>query len=111
MSVNQSAPDRYRDGSSQSKAVGSGESGVGSQELIVSSDKPNVSKRKPSFKEKREFEMLRKEIANLTKEKQDITSKLNSGTTPFEELQELSVRIGDVTAAFGRKGTSLARVE
>ncbi len=60
-------------------------------------------KRQPSFKEKREFESLEKEIAELTKEKQEITNKLNSGATPFEELQQLSLRIGEVTELLDEK--------
>lgn len=53
-----------------------------------------VEKKRLSFKEKREYELLEKEIAGLTKEKELITGKLTSGDTPFEELQELSNRIG-----------------
>jgi ATP-binding cassette subfamily F protein uup len=61
------------------------------------------NKRKPSFKEKREFELLQEEIADLAKEKEVITSKLNSGDTPFEELQQLSLRIGEVTCLLDEK--------
>lgn len=61
------------------------------------------TKRKPSFKEKREFELLEKEIADLSKEKEMITEKLNNGQTPFEELQELSHRIGEVTRLLDEK--------
>jgi ATP-binding cassette subfamily F protein uup len=60
-------------------------------------------KRKPSFKEKREFEQLEKEIASLTKEKAVITGKLNGGITPFEELQQLSHRIGEVNRLLDEK--------
>ncbi len=60
-------------------------------------------KRKASFKEKREFELLEKEIADLTKEKEIVTEKLNSGTTPFEELQKLSSRIGELTELMDAK--------
>ncbi|MEO5562404.1 MAG: ribosomal protection-like ABC-F family protein [Chitinophagaceae bacterium] len=56
-----------------------------------------------SFKEKREFELLEKEIADLTKEKETITGKLNDSTTPFEELQKLSNRIGEVTKELDAK--------
>jgi ATP-binding cassette subfamily F protein uup len=61
------------------------------------------NKRNPSFKEKREFELLQKEIAELTKEKETITLLLNSGSTPFEELQQLSQRIGEVTSLLDEK--------
>ena len=72
--------------------------------------KPNVSqpaapaeKRKPSFKEKREFELLEKEMADLVKEKETITEKLNNPNTPFEELQQISFRIGEVTRLLDEK--------
>lgn len=60
-------------------------------------------KRKPSFKEKREFEQLEKEISDLSTEKESITQKLNSGNTPFDELQKLSVRIGEVSQLLDEK--------
>lgn len=62
-----------------------------------------VSKRQPSFKEKREFELLEKEIEALNEEKTTVTEKLNNGNTPFEELQKLSVRIGEITQLLDEK--------
>ena len=62
-----------------------------------------VEKRKPSFKEKREFELLEKEMADLVKEKETITEKLNNPNTPFEELQQISLRIGEVTRLLDEK--------
>jgi ABC transport system ATP-binding/permease protein len=62
-----------------------------------------ANRRKPSFKEKREFEILEKEIAALAREKEEITIKLNSGETPFDELQKLSLRIGEVTMLLDEK--------
>lgn len=59
--------------------------------------------RQLSFKEKREFEMLEKEIAQLAAEKKNITEKLHSGKAPFEELQHLSMRIGEVTSLLDEK--------
>lgn len=56
-----------------------------------------------SYKEKREFEILEKEIAVLTKEKETITQRLNSGDASFDELQQLSGRIGDVTKMLDEK--------
>ncbi|MBK6936774.1 MAG: ABC-F family ATP-binding cassette domain-containing protein [Chitinophagaceae bacterium] len=68
------------------------------------SEKNNKEKtRQLSYKEKREFEQLEKEIPELTKEKQLITEKLNSGAAPFEELQLLSVRIGEITQMLDEK--------
>ena len=61
------------------------------------------NKKKASFKEKREFELLEKEIKDLTKEKETISSKLNNSDTPFEELQKLSLRIGELTQLLDEK--------
>jgi ATP-binding cassette subfamily F protein uup len=63
----------------------------------------NSQKKQLSFKEKREFELLEKEISDLAKEKIIITDKLNSGHATFDELQHLSVRIGEVTALLDEK--------
>lgn len=64
---------------------------------------PAAQKRQLSYKEKREFDMLEKEIADLSKEKILITEKLTSGNTSFEELQQLSVRIGEVEQLLDEK--------
>jgi ATP-binding cassette subfamily F protein uup len=64
---------------------------------------PDFRKKQLSFKEKSEFELLEKEIAELTKEKEIITQKLTSGFTPFEELQQISQRIGEVTRLLDEK--------
>jgi ABC transport system ATP-binding/permease protein len=85
---------------------------VGSSKLEETSKEqthPNIQqpqssiKRQLSYKEKREFETLEKEIENLTKEKETVTEKLNSGNTPFDELQQLSTRIGEVTRLLDEK--------
>jgi ATP-binding cassette subfamily F protein uup len=55
------------------------------------------AKRQLTYKEKREFEILEKEIATLTTEKQSITEKLNSGAAPFGELQQMSIKIGELS--------------
>lgn len=62
-----------------------------------------VIKRQPSFIEKREFELLEQEIKTLTEEKNTVTEKLNNGNTPFDELQKLSVRIGEITQLLDEK--------
>jgi ABC transport system ATP-binding/permease protein len=55
------------------------------------------TKKRLSYKEKREFEQLQHDIAALEKEKVTVTEKLNSGSVAFEELQQLSVRISEIT--------------
>ncbi|MBK7562379.1 MAG: ABC-F family ATP-binding cassette domain-containing protein [Chitinophagaceae bacterium] len=72
--------------------------------LAKTNQQPEVkTKRQLSFKEKRDFESVGKEIAALTEEKEAIHKKLNSGDTPFGELQELSQRIGEVTRLLDEK--------
>ncbi len=60
-------------------------------------------KRKPSYKEKRAFELLQSDIAALEKERADINNKLHAGNLPFEELQALSNRIGEIAALLDEK--------
>jgi ATP-binding cassette subfamily F protein uup len=50
-----------------------------------------------SYKDKREFDLLEKEIAGLSLEKETITRKFNEGNLSFEELQQLSQRIGEIS--------------
>jgi ATP-binding cassette subfamily F protein uup len=56
-----------------------------------------------SYKEKREFELLDKELADLAKEKEMITGQLHSGNLSFEELQQLSNRIGEISQLLDEK--------
>jgi ATP-binding cassette subfamily F protein uup len=60
-------------------------------------------KRKLTYKEKREFEQIQQDIANLEKEKQTITEKMNDGSLPFDQLQQLSVRISEITNLLDEK--------
>jgi ATP-binding cassette subfamily F protein uup len=59
--------------------------------------------RRLSYKEKREFDLLEKEIADLNTEKEMITQKFNEGSLPFEELQQLSQRIGEISTLLDGK--------
>ncbi len=61
------------------------------------------SKKRLSYKEKREFEQLQHDIAALEKEKTDVTEKLNSGAVPFDQLQQLSVRINEISTLLDEK--------
>jgi ABC transport system ATP-binding/permease protein len=69
----------------------------------VTATAPAAAKKKLSFKEKRELELLQKEIESLEKEKASITEKMNMASLPFEELQQLSARIGQITALLDEK--------
>jgi ABC transport system ATP-binding/permease protein len=58
---------------------------------------PAAPKRQLSYKEKREFEILEQELARLNREKQEVSEKLNNGTAPFDQLQQLSIRVGEIS--------------
>ena len=64
---------------------------------VEASVAPAVVKKQLTYKEKRELEDLEKEMARLNQEKKDITEKLNSGMAPFDQLQQLSIRIGEIS--------------
>ena len=61
------------------------------------------AKRKPSYKEQREFEQLEKEIADLEKERKDIYKQLENSELPYDKLQQLTHRIGEVASAIDEK--------
>lgn len=64
---------------------------------------PPVEKKKASYKEKREFEILQKEIADLEKEKQEIHAQLEAASLPYDQLQKLSLRVGEIAAMLDEK--------
>ena len=53
-------------------------------------------KRKLTYKEQKELEQLEKDIEALASEKAELEEKLNSGTLPYEQLQQASERIGQI---------------
>lgn len=71
------------------------------QEVVAAPVKEE--KRKLTYKEKREFEQIQQDIANLEKEKETITEKMNDGSLPFDQLQQLSVRISEITNLLDEK--------
>jgi len=73
------------------------------QQTVPAAAVPATEKRRLSYKEKRELEGLDKEIAQLTEEKKEVTEKLNSGAAAFDELQRLSVRIGEIEQLLDEK--------
>lgn len=60
-------------------------------------------KRKLTYKEQRELEQLEKDLESLNAEKSDLETALNSGTLPYEKLQEASSRIGEIIALIDEK--------
>jgi len=82
----------------QKSEVGSQKSETASQK--IEAGKPE--KKKLTYKEKREFEQLQQDIGNLEKEKQTITEQM-SGSLPFDQLQQLSLRINEITTLLDEK--------
>ena len=60
--------------------------------------------RKMSFKEKRELELLEKEIEALEQEKKKLDEQLAAGNLPFDQLNQASLRIGEVMQLLDEKG-------
>lgn len=60
--------------------------------------------RKLSYKEKRELEQLEQEIAKLEAEKQSIDQQLSSGSLPYEQLEPLTRRVGEIMQLLDEKG-------
>ena len=60
-------------------------------------------KRKLTYKEQRELEQLEKDLESLNAEKSDLETALNSGTLPYEKLQEASSSIGEIIALIDEK--------
>ena len=55
-----------------------------------------AKKKKLTYKEQKELEQLEKDLEALAAEKAELEEKLNSGTLPFEQLQQASERIGAI---------------
>jgi ATP-binding cassette subfamily F protein uup len=73
------------------------------KKLIDARPSVESAKRKLGFKEQREFDLLQKELAELEKEKKEVTEKLTHTGLAFDELERLSRRIGEITAAIDEK--------
>jgi ATP-binding cassette subfamily F protein uup len=71
-------------------------------EATKSTQTPAI-KRKLSYKEQREFEQLEKELADLEKERKEISEKLAAVNLTFNELQQLSERIGIIANLIDEK--------
>ena len=63
----------------------------------VSASQPTSSRpAKLTFKEKREMEQIEQELQDLEQEKAKLEQELNSGTLPYDQLQQKSARIGQI---------------
>ena len=55
-----------------------------------------AKKRKLTYKEQKEMEQLEKDLETLAAEKAGLEAQLNSGSLPFDQLQQASERIGAI---------------
>ncbi len=74
-----------------------------SKQIVQQAAAPQPAKKKLSFNEKREFEQLEKDIPKLEKEKAELSEKLASGKLEFQELQEISLKIGKISEELEEK--------
>ena len=61
------------------------------------------ARKKLSYKEQRELEQLEKDLESLNAEKAALEADLNSGTLQYSQLQEASLRIGEILAEIETK--------
>jgi len=68
-------------------------------------EKPKAApeKKKLSFKDKYELEQLEKEMPKLEKEKEELEAKLQDASLPFEEIESISVRFGQLSDELDEK--------
>ncbi len=69
---------------------------VSNDQKPLSGNKVPQEKAKLSYREKKEYDLLEKEIEKLEAEKILLESSLNSADTDYQELEKISVRIGEV---------------
>ena len=67
--------------------------------VISRQEKKSRSKRKLSYKQQRELEQIEKKMEKISKEKAELTDKMNDTSLPYDKLQELSSRYGEISAA------------
>jgi ABC transport system ATP-binding/permease protein len=70
------------------------------EQAIIEPTKP---KQKISFKDKNEFEQLEKEMPKLELEKKEIELKLTNANLSFDEINQLSIRIGEISTMLEQK--------
>ena len=66
------------------------------KEAAASAPEAPAKKRKLTYKEQRELEQLEKDLEALALEKTELEESLNSGTLPYDQLQQASERIGQI---------------
>jgi ABC transport system ATP-binding/permease protein len=61
------------------------------------------AKKKLTYKEQREFEMLEKQIPDLEREQREVYELLNSKDLPYDQLQKLTERVGQLSKEINEK--------
>ena len=69
----------------------------------IKTSQDTIPRKKRSYKEQREFEMLEKDIAQLEKEKKSVAEQLSLADLPFDRLEALSRRIGEISELIDQK--------
>jgi ATP-binding cassette subfamily F protein uup len=76
---------------------------VDKKEIKQTAQVEEQPKKKLSFKEQREFEILENEITQFEKERSEINEQLSSPNLPYNEIQKLTTRIGELNQAISAK--------
>lgn len=61
----------------------------------VNADRP-AKKKKLTYMEQKELEQLEKDMEALGKEKEELEQQLSAGTIPYDKIQQVSTRFGEV---------------
>lgn len=69
---------------------------------VTDADKP-AKKKKLTYKEQKELEQIETDLDTLGKEKAGLERDLASGTLPYDKIQEVSARFGEVKALMDEK--------
>ena len=67
--------------------------------VVSRQEKKSKSKRKLSYKQQHQLEQIEKEMEEISKEKAELADKMNDTSLPYDKLQELSSRYGEISAA------------
>ena len=67
--------------------------------VVSRQEKKSRSKRKLSYKQQHQLEQIEKEMEEISKEKAELADKMNDTSLPYDKLQELSSRYGEISAA------------
>jgi len=84
---------------SSKKAAEAGGKGMNGKDAATGKNTAENIKDKPkklTYKEQRELEQIEKDLEALGKEKTVLEESLNSGTLPYDQLQKVSERIGEI---------------